>query len=248
MIKRILTWWYRQLDRAAALALMMQRSEEDQRKIVHAWFAGLSLQDKMQWLTVAAEITHEPLKLDGINSKMVNPVEGLVMEGKQYYEFVSTADMPEARFVHFQHLRRELAMAMTPEKANEFLNGMREAMAKGDVSMNGALIWMMQDMINNCTPIEVLYQLAALVYFEKDEDLSCFDHDYNSRKIKLFKRYPNQSFFLSRLLSKGLKNVGQESPEDIQKYLRASAVKLEAYNRILSEQGVSRTSETLKGT
>ena len=186
--------------------------------------------------------TYERVTLDKVNSKLIKPVEGLIINGVQYYEFVSISDMPQERFVHYQHLRQEATMNLDRETLMRYFEELKTANNKKDSSRIGALVYMLQDTVTNCTPLEVLYNLAALIYFDKDEDIGCFDGDYNARKIKLFKEYPNQGFFLTRLLQKGLKLATSQSPEDILKSLRQSAVKLEAYRRILSEPSENPTS------
>lgn len=250
MFKQLLKGWFesrfKSMSRLERLFWFDNQYELGEKEVLlKGYFKNLTPSEKISFLNFAATETHEPLRLDKLNQKMIRPVEGLVIDGNQYYEFVSSADMPEARFVHFNHLRQELAQGMDIATGNKYLEEMKVANNTNDRSRNGALIYMMQDTMNNCTPLESLYNIAALIYFEKFEDLSCFDNDYNAAKIKAFKAYPNQGFFLSRLILKGLKNVGKESPEDIQKYLRASAVKLKAYQQMLSERSEIKTSEPL---
>ncbi|MFN8691001.1 MAG: hypothetical protein ACK5XL_13445, partial [Cyclobacteriaceae bacterium] len=62
--------------------------------------------------------TYEPVQLDRINSKLIKPVPGLVIEGVQYYEFANVADMPEGRRAHYNYLRDELAMGADRELIN----------------------------------------------------------------------------------------------------------------------------------
>jgi hypothetical protein len=204
------------------------------------WFLSLGKQARVGMISWAEKQVHEPLLLDKVNQKMIRPVEGvdgepLVIEGKQYYEFVNAADMPAARFIHYLDLSKELSTGADRSTVNEYLEQMKSATNAGDSAKMGALIFMLQDQINNCTPLEVLYKLAALVYFDKDEDISCFDADYNLRKIKLFKELPNQGFFFARLLSKGLKTLGGQSPEDIEKSLRLAVQRIQTYRGILAE-------------
>jgi hypothetical protein len=180
-------------------------------------------------------LTYERTTLDKVNNKLIRPVEGLVIDGVQYYEFVSVSDMPEARMVHYNHLRQESQLGVDRTTLNKYFEEMKKANDKGEASRLGSLIYMLQDTINNCTNIETLYNLSALVYFDKTEDLTCFDYDYNARKIAGFKALPNQSFFLKRLLQKGLRTAGGESITDIDQYLRVSQIKLKAYQQILSE-------------
>jgi hypothetical protein len=213
------------------------------------WFKSLSNRGRIELLTWAERETHEPMKLDRINSKMVRPVDGadgspMVIDGKQYYEFVNAADMPQARFIHYLDINRELSSGVAREDAKNFLEQMKLANNDGDASKLGALIFMLEDLIMNSTPMEVLYKLAALVYFDPEEDLSCFDGDYNARKVKLFKALPNQTFFLTRLLSKGLKTLGAESPKDIEKSLNEAAVKIRAYREMLEEMKAQATTES----
>jgi hypothetical protein len=179
--------------------------------------------------------TYEPLKMDKVNSKMIRPIHSLIIDGQQYYEFVNLADMPKSRMIHYKHLRQELIMGMDRDQINEYLDKMEAANNEGNTSLNGAMIYMLRDTINNCTPLEALYNMAALLYFDKDEDLKCFDADYNMRKIALFKQLPDQSFFFKRLLREGLKDCGVEMPGDIDHYLRQSTIKLKAFAGILSE-------------
>ena len=205
------------------------------------WFSALSTRDKMSLLTWASEETHEPLKLDKVNQKMIKPVEGLIINGEQYYEFVNASDMPEARFIHYLDLNKELTAGFDRETGSEYLEQMKIANNSQDSSKIGALIFMLQDQMLNCTPLDVLYKLAALVYFDKNEDISCFDADYNHQKIKLFRQLPNQGFFFGRLLRKGLTNVGVELPADIGAYLKKSAVKLQAYREMFEAMKDSTT-------
>lgn len=185
-------------------------------------------------------LTYERLTLDKVNSKLIVPVDWLVIDGRQYYQFVNFADMPQARMVHFKHFRQELVMGIDRDQINEYLENMKDANDKGEKSQLGALIYMLQDTINNCTPLEAMYNMAALVWFDRDEDLKCFDGDYNLEKIRAFKTFPDQTFFFERLLREGLKDAGVETPNAIEDYLRKSAIKLRAYAQILSEVSAKR--------
>ncbi len=185
--------------------------------------------------TFLYSLTYERIILDKVNSKLIRPVEGLVIDGVQYYEFVNVADMPQERFVHYLHLRQELSMGIDRETLNKYLDEIMNCNNQEpiDKSRIGAFLYMMKDTINNCTPLETMYNMAALVYFDKREDLKCYDQDYNTLKIEAFKKIKNQGFFFERLLRRGLKTTGEQSPEDIAKYLNQSAVKLRAYRQML---------------
>ncbi|MBL6448576.1 hypothetical protein JMN32_19855 [Fulvivirga sp. 29W222] len=179
------------------------------------------------------KLTYEGVYLDGVNKKMIRPVPKLIIDGKQYYEFVQPADIPQNRFVHYLDFRDESQMGMDRTTLNKYFSAIKEANDSGEVSRVGSLVYMAQSSINDCTPIEVLYNMASLMYFDKDEDISCYDLDYNQDKITKFKSLPDKSFFLKTLLEQSLKITGKSLPKNIDQYLKLSMVKLRAYNQTL---------------
>lgn len=191
--------------------------------------------------TFLYSLSYERISLDKVNSKLIRPVEGLVIDGVQYYEFVNVADMPQERFVHYLHLRQELSMGIDRETLSRYVDEFILANDKDEKSRIGALAYMLKDTLSNCTPLEAMYNMAALVYFDKREDLKCYDQDYNTLKIQAFKKLKDQGFFFERLLRRGLKTTGEQSPEDIAKYLSQSAVKLKAYRQMLFGDSENKT-------
>jgi len=186
-----------------------------------------------EWLL---QVTYEPIRLDSVNKKLIRPVENLVVNGRQYYEFVNPADMPDSRFVHYLNFVRELNAGLDRETQNKYIDELMKANDKGERSRIGSLLYMLRDTINNCTPLEAMYNIASLMYFDEEEDLKTWDHDYNTAKIEQFKKIKDQGFFFARLFERGLNRPGLGSPEDIAAYLKQSAVKLQAYRQLLSEK------------
>lgn len=184
--------------------------------------------------------TYEPVQLDCINSKLIKPVPGLVIEGVQYYEFANVADMPEGRRAHYNYLRDELAMGADRELLNRFIDQLKEANNKADTSRIGSLLWMLEDIVNNLTTTEALFNIASLLYFDEQEDLAVYDVDYNKLKIDRFKSLPDKGFFFDYLLRQSLKISGEALPADIKEFLAANARKLQAFNRILGTKTESK--------
>jgi hypothetical protein len=180
----------------------------------------------IRWLTPLA---YAKLTLDKVNQKLIEPVVDL----PGYWRFVNPADMPEARFVHYLHYVKQLAMNVDEDLLLKYLAGFKDAFEKGDKAKFYAYEFMLKDTLQHVTPVETYYWMAALLYFDEVEDVSCFDHDYNQRKIQHFKTLPNQTFFLSVLI-KHLKKSGEELLSDIQDSLKLSLLKAEKYERILS--------------
>lgn len=183
-------------------------------------------------------LSYEKMTLDKVNQKMIKPVPGLVIDGEQYYEFVNLADMPDARFNHFLDFDREFTMGMDRTTIVDYMQKIIEANNRDDKSRVGSLAFMLSDSVANCTPLSAMYNMSALLYFTRKEDLRCFDGDFNQAKIELFKKFPDQSFFLTKVLEDGFRISGSQLPEDIRAYLTRSMVKLNAYNRIRSGQSV----------
>lgn len=172
---------------------------------------------------------YERVTLDKVNQKLIEPVVDL----PGYWRFVNPADMPEARFVHYLYLVKRLAMNVDEDLLSKYIEGFKQAFEKGDKAQFYALEYMLKDTLQHVTPVETYYWMAALLYFDRTEDISCFDHDYNQRKVEYFKSLPNQTFFLSGLIS-SLKSSGEVLRQDIEASLRESQVKAQHYERILS--------------
>lgn len=181
-------------------------------------------------IVTLTKMIYEKFTVDKINKKLVEPIPGL----PGYYRFLSTADMPQGRFVHYLHLVKRLSMNVDEDLLKRYLTVFQEAFKKHDEERFNGAMFLLKDTLHNVTPVETYYWLAALMYFTKDEDLSTFDYDINKKKVEYFKSLPNQSFFLASLL-KSLKSSGDQSLEEIETYLMDSQVKAESYERILTE-------------
>lgn len=200
----------------------------------------------LRWIiSILNRLAYESVTLDKVNKKLIEPVEGLCIDGVQYYKFVNQADMPDARFAHFMQFRNELSMGADRTLINEYLDNIIHHNNAGNASRVGQLAFLLQDTINNCTPVEAFYNMASLMYFDKKEDISCYDYDYNQRKIEAFRRIKDQAFFLTGLLE-NLKDYGFKSPKDINRYLTESMVRLKTYARILTAAKESSGSLTTK--
>lgn len=181
-------------------------------------------------------LTYEKITLDKINSKLIRPVPGLIIDGVQYWEFIQIADMPEARRAHYAYLRDEMSTGIDRAMLSKYIEELKKANAASDVNRIGSLLFMLEDTITNVTTVEGLYNMASLAWFDPSEDLRGYDHDYAQRKIRKFKDFADKGFFFARLLQDTLKISGELLPTDIDQFLRESAVKLNAYQRIISGQ------------
>lgn len=183
------------------------------------------------WLT---RLTHERVTVDTINHKLIRPVPGLVIDGRQFYEFVQPSDMPQGRLVHYGYLRDEMAMGIDRKLLMEYVEKVRANAKDHNYDAIITCMFMLEDTLKNITTIESLYNLASLWYFDKTEDLSTYDFDYAQQKIAGFKAFPNKGFFFTNLLQHGLRLTGESLPPDIVDYLNKNAQRLKSWQRILS--------------
>ncbi|MEQ9426961.1 MAG: hypothetical protein RJQ09_21235 [Cyclobacteriaceae bacterium] len=187
------------------------------------------------WLT---SLGYEKLTVDKVNSKLIERVDGLSLfyngKQRQLYKYVNQADMVSAREVWHLAYDQELGIGLSREHLLKYVDKTIAANDKGEVSKIGELMFMLKDTLENCTPNDAIYNLASVMYFDRDEDLKKWDADWNAEKIAAFKNHPDQAFFLTRFF-KDLGRQGEQSVTDTLTYLRQSNLKLKAYSRLLSE-------------
>lgn len=174
-------------------------------------------------------LAYKPHLLDSVNRKLIEPVLGL----SGYYKFVNVADMPRGRFVHYLNLTERLKMNIDEADLIQYLDQMKKAIESKDQGKYFTLDFMLRDLVQNCSPIETYYWMAALYYFDEEEDLKTFDYDYNLRKVAYFKSLPNTAFFLARLIE-SLQSSGELLAADIEHSLREAQQKENRYSRMLS--------------
>jgi hypothetical protein len=185
-------------------------------------------------IALLMRLSYGKLTLDKINQKLIKPVPGLIIDGVQYYQFVQVADMPENRLVNYADFEKELNMGVDRQTIKEYINELKVANNKADASRIGSLLFMLEDTIDNVTPIEALYNIASVLYFDRSEDVSCYDIDYNAVKIEKFKTVGDKGFFFRSLLENNFKITDKSILNDTVGYLKLSMVKQKAYARILS--------------
>lgn len=196
-------------------------------------------------IALLTKIAYEKITVEDLNKKVIEAVPGLLIDGKQAYQFANPADMPEGRYVNFLHFKGELFSGLNRENNIELFKKIASANNEGDKTTIGAVSLMAIDFLENCTPIEAYYNMASLIYFNKDEDLKTWDEDYNTRKVEEFKAKPNQDFFL-RNLSMHLKRYGISSPANISDYLSMARTKMKVLMKLISEQKESSRMKTGK--
>lgn len=179
----------------------------------------------------------------GSVSQLIEPVKlpdgkPLVLEylgkSRRMYRYRNENDGKIARLIWLKIFDQEKDLNISLDLLNKYLDSCLQLINEHDLARVANNLVMLKDSINNCTPVDVLYNQAAILLFDEDEDLGRYDADRNHAKVKAMKAYLDEDFFLTMLL-KLLGFSGEESLSDILSYLKKSKVKLAAYQRILSE-------------
>lgn len=183
-------------------------------------------------------LTYEPMRVDNANSKLIVPVHGLIINGKQLYRYKNDLDIPVRRKVAISGVHKWFGATIQIKEVIQFLVQIREANNAGDKSRVGLLAFSLEDMLTNCTDAEAFYMMAACLYFYKEEDHSQFDNDIAKEKIAAFKKLTqkDQAFFLTTLL----KHMGVSKDTSINHILtnlNRSKVKLSGFRQLLSDAG-----------
>lgn len=120
--------------------------------------------------------------------------------GVDYLEFVDKNNMPATRGLESITFYQELQNGVT----NEFLKAWNEAMDKvlsdpKKININEIvkLNLMLKDRLNYTISKDIIYKLASVAFFAKDESPETYDFAYNQKKIDHWKQHGGGSFFLS---------------------------------------------------
>jgi hypothetical protein len=123
-----------------------------------------------------------------------------VCGGVEYYEFVDKNNMPATRGLEAITFYQELQNGVT----NDFLKAWQEAQEKvlsdpKKINVNEIvkLNLILKDRLNYTISKDIIYKLASVAFFAKDENPETYDFAYNETKIKHWKEHGGGSFFLS---------------------------------------------------
>ncbi len=170
--------------------------------------------------------------VDKVNSKLLEPVPGLVIDGRQYFRYANPDDIPAFRYVHFLNYREEVSMGASRQLICSFVEDLRKANNRNNPSQVGALLAMLEKTVKDLTPMEAYYWMAALECFDPSvENTTEFDYDLNKRKVEAFKKLKTPGFFL-QTLSRHMTEVGRDLPADKDLYLKEVQVQAKAFEAL----------------
>lgn len=135
----------------------------------------------------------------------VNPEHEIVLafthEGEEYFMFVNEQNMPAERAFSAMDIYEELDQRITRDYLEKMFEGMVSALNKGDLEKAFKLVHFAQQRLKHITNIEILYKLASVLYFTKEENCYKYDREYNEKKIEKWKKSDIDAFFLKMPIS-----------------------------------------------
>ena len=120
-----------------------------------------------------------------------------VHEGKEYFMFVNEQNLPSERAFSAIDIYEEMNQRMTREYLEVMLESVLNLVNKGDLVKISSIILFAQQRLEHITNIDILYKLASVLYFTKDENCYKYDREFNEKKIASWKASPDiDGFFL----------------------------------------------------
>ena len=160
--------------------------------------------------------------------------EAFTIECRKYYQFTDVFNLPIERGLMALMVYEETRMKCSVEYLQKHIEAVRGLLRaqKIDIFRINQLNEQLNERINFALDVDLIYRLAAVVYFDENENPSLYDAEYCKKKIEFWKKNKSVSdFFLQQPLTEllpYLKNVDF----DLDAYSTAN----EELNRIHSER------------
>jgi hypothetical protein len=169
--------------------------------------------------------------------------------GKSYYRFKEERLIPAGRYKYIYAYLKEVEMRMDLNTLKNYVKDFKFILNGG--SKKTVDLWELNKLVLNLESRIVLAfepatveRLAAVIYFEENEDLSTYDRKHGQKKIDHWTKNNVRDFFLTKPMGEllGLKSISIESLEayiqstqDLLKDLTEDQAKVSLEN--LSENG-----------
>ena len=141
----------------------------------------------------------EPKWLRDWNSKYVI-VEAFTMAGNKYYMFDDVFNIPYERGLKALVYYEEFRMRVNKEYLKMHVDAMDKILSdpsKIDIGTIAKLNNQLKERLELIVEPDLLYKLASVVFFDKNEKPESYDFNYSKKKIEFWKKnMSTQSFFL----------------------------------------------------
>lgn len=174
-----------------------------------------------------------------IIDKLYKIEPAFILDGKQYYQFSNTMDMPAARGLSAMSIYEEFRLKADKEylekhvrATNLVLNGGEDGKTI-DLNLIRLINQNLGERINLAALPDYCYKLASVHFFDAVESVQVYDYKYNEEKIKKWKENPEVlSFFLTQPL-KAYLPFSDMPKETAQTYLNVAEKIAQAHHNVL---------------
>lgn len=123
-------------------------------------------------------------------------------EGVEYFMFVNEQNMPAERAFAAMDIYEELNQRITREYLESYFEAVLQATNKGDLVKVANMTTFAKQRLDHITNVEILYKLASVLYFTKEENCYSYDYEFNEKKIASWKKSKDiDAFFLKTPIS-----------------------------------------------
>ena len=172
-------------------------------------------------------LNRQPKWLRNWNSKYVI-IEAFTMGGRTFYMFDDVFNIPYERGLKSLMYYEEFRMRMKKEYLKMHCDAMDKVLSdptKIDISNIVKLNTQMKERLNLILEPDMLFKLASVVFFDKNEEPNSYDFNYATKKIEFWKKNITsyQSFFLETPLV------------TLIPFLKSSETNIDTYSEIVSK-------------
>lgn len=177
-----------------------------------------------------------------------------------YFQFADFNNMPPLRSLKTLVFYEEMRMKCTVEYLKWHAEANDNLLTKDKINIFEIkkLNDQLKQRIAIAVDFEILFKIASIIFFDKDEDFRDYDFGYNARKIAHWKKYQGVAFFLnlplqellpilkdldgnleiyfkviSQMNEKHMENLLQNLPEGVRSKLKGSSY----FNAMVMPQG-----------
>lgn len=119
-----------------------------------------------------------------------DPIEKVfVIDGKNYYKYQDISKVKNQRVLVIQDFYNELAMGTTRDMLLKHCEACNTILGSStiDIYKLKTLVMQLEERLDMIHPTDIIYKIASVIYFTKDENTLDYDDLLGREKVKLFK-------------------------------------------------------------
>lgn len=129
-----------------------------------------------------------------------NIERAFVVNGRSFYKFTNAGSTNILRGIATMNLYNLSECKISADELNRISDDGLSAVNKGDLGKIAVLFHFLKERLTWQFDPDALYDLAAIIYFDKDENLLDYDPEYAKKKIAFWKEHGGKDFFLQKIL------------------------------------------------